>query len=91
MQAEMFNCTSKDDLAPNCTNKEIIPGQWGESWLTYRKPLFDNTSEDSVFIPTSWSLYNWGGVSVPRIFAPPELSAYSEPPYYSYWDRTYTP
>jgi hypothetical protein len=91
-QGQILNCASKDITNNvNCTNAEIIPPQWGESKLTYQVPMFDNFEEDTVFIPKAWSVFNWGGVPVPGIYAPPELSAYSEPPYYNYWDREYTP
>lgn len=46
---------------------------------------------DDTFIPITWTILNWGGVPVPKVTAAPELSAYSEPPYYTKWDRVYTP
>lgn len=88
--ADTFSCITEDSTpATNCTASEIVPQQWGESYLTYWTPLY-TPGKDKTFIPKAYSLYNWGGVSVPRVYAPPELNAYSEPPYYDFWDRKYS-
>jgi len=92
LEANILDCVGKDEPKNvNCTVEEIVPVQWGESYLTNSKPLYP-INGDTVFIPKAWSIYNWGGVpnNPPGIFAAPELSAYSEPPYYRLWDRRYS-
>jgi len=90
LEADTLDCIGKDEPKNvNCTVEEIVPLQWGESLLTNAKPLYP-VDGDTVFIPKSWTVYMWGNNAVPGIFAAPELSAYSEPPYYRLWDRAYS-
>jgi hypothetical protein len=40
-EAVVLDCVDMDLPATvNCTVEEVIPPQWGESTLTYRKPLY---------------------------------------------------
>lgn len=53
--------------------------------------MYDITSNGSqkrnIFIPVSYSVFNWGGIPTPGVDKPLELEAYTEKPYYTAWDR----
>ena len=66
----------------NCTSSDLVWRQYGASELT-SNPIYPE-GDDKYFIPTSYSIYNWGeGQETPGVRGPPEVSAYLNYPYHN--------